>query len=82
MVGADCLGKMSWYLDGRVVSDLMDVNYLNLILSILFRLLIGQMSEIGLTEQFLASWSHCVNQGEITYPEFEDYYEGKTTKTI
>ena len=37
------------------------------------------MSEIGLTEQFLASWSHCINKGEITYPEFEDYYEGNIT---
>ena len=39
------------------------------------------MSEIGLTEQFLASWSHCINKGEITYPEFEDYYEGNITES-
>ncbi|KAF6016382.1 CAPS2 [Bugula neritina] len=36
----------------------------------------GQTSEVGLTEQFLASWTHCQTAGTVTYPEFEDYYEG------
>ncbi|XP_067946012.1 calcyphosin-2-like isoform X2 [Watersipora subatra] len=36
----------------------------------------GQLSEIGLTEQFLASWSHCVTLEQISYLEFEEYYEG------
>lgn len=45
-------------------------------------LLTGQTSEIGLTEQFLASWSHCAHPEYISYPEFEDYYEGTLTQLV
>ncbi|KAK3730272.1 hypothetical protein QZH41_016444, partial [Actinostola sp. cb2023] len=40
------------------------------------RVLSGQMRDSEVASAFLSSFDNCENKGEVTYGEFEDYYEG------